>query len=566
MNQVFFGIIALAFGFALLNGTPAEVGAAALDSAKGSIDLAIGLVGYITLFLGLMKIVEEAGGLRFMARMIRPIMVRLFPEIPPDHPAMGAMIMNVSANALGLGNAATPFGLKAMDELNTLNKQEGTATNAMVLFLAINTSGLALLPTGIIGLRQLYGSVDPAVIFPTTLIATACSTVIGIFVAKSLSRIGVFRAPDVQIQADRKQAEDSRESGELKDLLLLLCFGSCLVLLVTMVYLYKEQASAWIMPGLIFGMLAVGVIRKVPVYETFVKGAKEGFSLGVMIMPYLVAILCAVGMLRASGGLDVIVNWIGQATQLIGLPPDVLPLAFLRPLSGSGAYALTADLLQTHGPDSFIGQLASTMNGSTETTFYVLAVYFGAVGVNKTRHAVPAGLAADFTGVIASVFAVRTLLIPLTGETVAAGTGQGAGSTQASSELEEHTTLCDVSLETEGWSTVEGPPATLLINNIDREVHVPLEAHAGVPIRIQACKEAVTGRLELYLYDAEYRELLRSQRTDLGNRLVLEPVLDYEPQVDGPLHLVVVFPELPRKTWAAEVELNVLQRGAAVAR
>jgi len=405
MNHVFFGLIALSILFAVLNGTPAEVGQGALDAAKGSVDLAIGLVGYIALFLGLMKVVEEAGGLAFMARLIRPVLVRLFPAVPPDHPAMGAMVMNIAANALGLGNAATPFGLKAMKELNELNTEKGTATNAMVLFLAINTSGLALLPTGIIGVRALKGSVDAAAIFPTTLIATACSTVVGILVAIGLSRLPVF-ARSAPAPAHAPQ----RSTGGVAELLPFFAAILGLVGLVVWVYTVGEAASVWIMPMLIFGMLLIGVVRKVKVYEVFVQGAKEGFSLAVMIIPYLVAILSAVGMLRASGGLQRIVGWVSPITEMVGVPGEVLPLALLRPLSGSGAFGITAELLDTHGPDSLIGNIASTMNGSTETTFYVLAVYFGSIGVTKIRHAVPAGLAADFTGVLASCLAVRWLL------------------------------------------------------------------------------------------------------------------------------------------------------------
>ena len=213
MNAVFFAIVALSFLFAALNGTPAEVGKAALDSAKSSVELAIGLIGYITLFLGLMKVVEEAGGLKFMARLIRPILVRLFPDVPPDHPAMGAMVMNIAANALGLGNAATPFGLKAMDELNKLNPHKGTATNAMALFLAINTSGLALLPTGIIGLRANFGSVDAAAIFPTTLMATALSTVVGILAAKLLSRLPFFSSPRPTTTSSRPRTAQVERPG-----------------------------------------------------------------------------------------------------------------------------------------------------------------------------------------------------------------------------------------------------------------------------------------------------------------------------------------------------------------
>lgn len=411
MNVVFFGIVALATLFALLNGTQAEVGKAALDSAKASVELAIGLVGYMALFLGLLKILEEAGGLKFMARLIRPVLVRLFPEVPPEHPAMGAMVMNIAANALGLGNAATPFGLKAMKELQTLNEEEGTATNAMVLFLAINTSGLALLPTGIIGLRAYFESADPAAIFPTTLMATGLSTVVGITAAKTLSRLPPFAAPEAQQRADaeRRAAHRGAEGG-LAELLPMALFFAVFGALVVSVYAYGEAASGWIIPALIMGMVGIGVVRKVKVYEVFVAGAKEGFSLAVMIIPYLVAILSSVGMFRASGGLELITRTVGSVTGPLGLPAEALPLALLRPLSGSGAFGITADLIETHGPDSYIGNLVSTMNGSTETTFYVLAVYFGSVGVSRLRHGVFAGLAADITGVIASVLAVQLIL------------------------------------------------------------------------------------------------------------------------------------------------------------
>jgi spore maturation protein SpmA len=405
MNHVFFGLVSLAMVFAVLNGTPAEVGQGALDAAKGSVSLAIGLVGYIALFLGLMKVVEEAGGLAFMARLIRPVLVRLFPDVPPDHPAMGAMVMNIAANALGLGNAATPFGLKAMKELNDLNTEKGTATNAMVLFLAINTSGLALLPTGIIGLRALNGSADAAAIFPTTLLATSISTVVGITAAIGLSRLPVFA------RSSPKPAHSLERSPLNFMELMPFCVAiAALVGLVLTVYTFGEAASVWIMPALIFGMLLIGVVRGVKVYEVFVSGAKEGFNLAVMIIPYLVAILSAVGMLRASGGLQRLVDWVNPVTSSLGIPGEVLPLALLRPLSGSGAFGITAELLEAHGPDSLVGNIASTINGSTDTTFSVLAVYFGSIGVTKIRHAVPAGLAADSAGVLASCWAVHWLL------------------------------------------------------------------------------------------------------------------------------------------------------------
>lgn len=412
MNLVFYGLILASCVSAIVFSTAAEVGKAALDSAKASVELAIGLVGAITLFLGLMKIVEEAGGLKFMARLIRPVLVRLFPDVPADHPAMGAMVMNLAANALGLGNAATPFGLKAMKELETLNVEKGTATNAMVLFLAINTSGLALLPTGVIALRAVKGSADAAAIFPTTLLATSLSTITAVVVTLLLARLPRYRRSEAQLAADTARLAEAGPPATtgLRELLPLGAFALALVGLVVLVYRLGDAASAWILPGLIVGMLTLGVVRKVKVYEVFVAGAKEGFQLAVGIIPYLVAILTAVGMLRKSGGLEAITSVLGVVTEPLGLPAEALPLALLRPLSGSGAFALTAELIGTHGPDSYLGRLASTMNGSSETTFYVLAVYFGSVGVTRSRHAVPAGLAADVAGVIGSVLAVRLLL------------------------------------------------------------------------------------------------------------------------------------------------------------
>lgn len=409
MNVVFYGLVLMACLSAVIFGTPGEVGKAAMDSAKSSVELAIGLVGAISLFLGLMKIVEEAGGLKVMAKLIRPLMVRLFPDVPPDHPAMGAMVMNIAANALGLGNAATPFGLKAMKELDTLNTEKGTATNAMVLFLAINTSGVSLLPTGVIGLRALKGSADPAAIFPTTLFATSCSTITAIIVTMLLSRLPMFRGPQSQIAADAAILKERPKSSPAEFLPLVGFFGA-LVAMVYVVYRLGEAASAWILPMLILFMLTVGVVRRVKIYEVFVAGAREGFMLAVGIIPSLVAILTAVGMLRKSGGLEAITGFLGQYTAPLGMPPEVLPLALIRPLSGSGAFALTGDLISTHGPDTYIGQLASTLNGSMETTFYVLAVYFGSIGISRTRHAVPAGLAADLMGVIGSIVGVKWLL------------------------------------------------------------------------------------------------------------------------------------------------------------
>ena len=413
MNWIFAAIVLSSVLFAALTGTPDAVGKAAMEAAKSSVDLAIGLAGYIILFTGLMKIVEEAGGLALMARVIRPVLVRLFPDVPADHPAMGAIIMNLAANVLGLGNAATPFGLKAMKELDTLNKEKGTATNAMVLFLAINTSGVAVLPTGIMGVRALAGSVDPASIFPTTLLSTSLNTVAAVVVCKLLERWGRFKRGPAQTEADeaiRAARANNPDPADPLAIGLLVAFVAGLIGLVGAVFVWKEAASNWILPGLIAGMVLVGVVRKVPVYETFVKGAKDGFQMALGIIPFLMAILVSVGMLRASGGLGKIVSLLAPITEPLGMPGEVLPLALLRPLSGSGAFALTTDIIKTHGPDTYIGQLASTMQGSTETTFYVLAVYFGSVAVIKSRHAVTVGLAADLAGVLGSILAVKLLL------------------------------------------------------------------------------------------------------------------------------------------------------------
>ena len=403
MNVIFYALVLIAFVGAAFTGSAEATGKAALDSAKTAAELAIGLVGYVSLFLGLMKVVEEAGGLRFMARLIEPLLARLFPDVPRDHPAMGAMVMNLAANALGLGNAATPFGLKAMKELETLNRRPGVATDAMALFLAINTSGVALLPTGMIGLRAKLGSVDPAAIFPTTLFATACSTSVAILAALMLRRLPAFRLDGPPPPAPPRP---------LTEMLPPLAFGAALIGLVTAVYLGGPAVSAWILPVLIVGMLTVGVVRKVKVYEVFVAGAREGFQMSIGIIPYLVAILVAVGMLRASGALDAFVSLVGPLSAAVGVPAEVIPLGLLRPLSGSGAMGLTTELMETHGPDSTIGTLAATINGSTETTFYVLAVYFGSIGITRSRHAVPAGLAADIAGFIGAIVACRLLLGP----------------------------------------------------------------------------------------------------------------------------------------------------------
>ncbi len=442
MGYIWFGIILVAMVVAAAQGTMGDVTASSLDSARAAVELAIKLVGVMALFLGLMKIVQDAGLLRVMARAIRPIMIRLFPDVPADHPAMSAMIMNISANALGLANAATPFGIKAMMELDRLNQHKGTATNAMVLFLAINTSNVAILPTGTIGIRHAAGSIDPEGILLPTLVATSCSTIVAILVVKLVQRLPVFALPKVTdpVEPDEaatdddglidddlaaKQAE-ALASDEAADRFW--AVASPLVILIALagiaglVYAsYREvPVNDWIIPGLIVLLISYGLVVQIAdkvrgreprleIYSSFISGAKEGFNVALKIIPYLVAILVAVGMFRASGALRLVERIVGPITEPLGLPAEALPMALIRPLSGSGAMGYMSEVVNTTGPDTYVGYLVSTMQGSTETTFYVVAVYFGAVGVSRLRHAIPCALTADMTGVVATVLICRLM-------------------------------------------------------------------------------------------------------------------------------------------------------------
>lgn len=425
MNAIVLIMVGVAFAFAgwgQLAGTSAAgadapmelLSKAIVDAAGGAVELAIGLVGMMTLFLGLMKVAEAGGMLTILARLIRPLMIRLFPDVPADHPAMGAMILNLSANALGLGNAATPFGIRAMQELDTLNSQPGTATNAMVLFLAINTSSVTLLPTGVIALRAAAGSADPAAILPTTLLATFGSTAVAIIAAKLYSRWSAApaaltgaAAEQETAAAETKPAETPLEEGAPYPLWVSITALAALAAMIPLAVVYGQAVSPWVVPGLMVGFLAFGALRGVRVYEVMVEGGKEGFQVALKIIPYMTVILVAVGMLRASGVLDLVVGWLGRFTGPLGLPAEALPMALLRPLSGSGAYGVMAAILKDPaiGPDSYTGYLVSTIQGCTETTFYVLAVYFGAVQVRRIRHAMAAALTADLAGVVFAVIA-----------------------------------------------------------------------------------------------------------------------------------------------------------------
>jgi spore maturation protein SpmA len=432
MNIIFAAMVFTAFACAAWRqvfgvpaaGAPAPMEAlsrAMVESAAGSVELALGLVGVMTLFLGLMKVAEAGGLLTVVARLIRPLMVRLFPQVPAGHPAMGAMILNLAANVLGLGNAATPFGIRAMQELNKLNPRPGTASDPMALFLAINTSSVTLLPTGVIALRAAAGSADPAAILPSTLFATACSTVVAVAAAKLMARFasrGAVRPGEsVEPPADGPDSHtppappENGPADKGYPLWASVAALSSVAALVPVTVAFGKAISPWILPGLMTGFLLFGLARRVRVYEEFVEGAKEGFQVALRIIPYLVAILVAVGMLRASGAMEAMVAALGPWTSRLGLPAEALPMALMRPLSGSGAYGVLASIINDPaiGPDGYVGYLVSTLQGSTETTFYVLAVYFGAVQVRRIRYTLAAGLTADLAGVAGAIAACSYL-------------------------------------------------------------------------------------------------------------------------------------------------------------
>jgi len=443
LGAIFFAIILIAFvvaAFRQLTWTapavPSAAGAmqalatAMIDAATGSVTLALGLVGVMALFLGMMKVAEEGGLLLIIARTVRPLMVRLFPDVPADHPAMGAMILNMAANAMGLGNAATPFGIRAMQQLESLNRTPGTASNAMVLFLAINTSSVTLLPTGVIALRAAAGSTDPAGILPTTLFATICSTTVAIIMAKMCQRYWPVRpvrpvrpgagnpgdaaAPALSGDVETGSSGDAGTDVPVSEgypVWVSVSVLAGIVAIIPLTVFYGRAIAPWIIPGLMIGLLGFGVLRRINIYDAFVEGAKDGFQVALRIIPYLVAILVAVAMFRSSGAMDILVRPLGAVTGLFGLPAEALPMALLRPLSGSGAYGILASIIQDPaiGPDSYIGYLVSTFQGSTETTFYVLAVYYGAVGIRRIRHTLVAALSADIVGIGAAVFIVSWL-------------------------------------------------------------------------------------------------------------------------------------------------------------
>ena len=438
LNGLFVFVIVASILLAALTGRMEQLSQAVLSSAGEAVTLAIGLVGVMAFFLGLMRVAEDAGLLRRVARAIGPVMRLLFPSVPSDHPAMSAMILNISSNMLGLGNAATPFGIRAMEELDKLNSRKGTASNAMVLFLAINTAGLAVLPSGVIGLRASLGSADAAGILLPTWFASGCATIVGVLVATLLSRLPYYRVseppglPAKQVLEDKvslsqevanledTEFEGTRSKEISKRRWVVLAFWITFIgLFIRHILTTPTDASAddlarsimsnWSLPVIIASLILYGWAHGVRVYDSLIIGAKQGFEVALRIIPYLVAILVAIAMFRASGGIDLMGIMVAPITTLIQMPPEALPMAILRPLSGSGAYGIMAEIMSTHGPDSLIGYMVSTFQGSTETTFYTLAVYFGAIGIVRARHAIISCLMADVAGILAAVFIVNLL-------------------------------------------------------------------------------------------------------------------------------------------------------------
>ncbi|MDD3813647.1 MAG: nucleoside recognition domain-containing protein [Desulfocapsaceae bacterium] len=423
INIIWLAMVVLATVTASYTGKMDALTKASFESAKDAVVLAIGLIGPMALWLGIMKVAEVGGLMQIIARRVRPLMVRLFPEVPHDHPAMSAMIMNMAANALGLGNAATPMGIKAMQELEKLAPEKGTATNAMCLFLAINTSCVTILPLGVITVRAAAGATNPASIFIPSLIATCCSTLVAIVMAKILAvrerEPGVAREHQVTAEAPHLEPSAAPETGS--ELLPPGPAGRIFIWLMIAAFLggvgYQlsmasepfafsaaslNALSSWLIPILISGLLIFGYLRGVKIYEALTDGAKEGFSTAVRIIPFMVAIFVAIGMFRASGAMDIMITILSPITTAMGMPAEALAMALMRPLSGSGAFGLMSEIVN-QAPNSFLADLVSVIQGSTETTFYVLAVYFGAVGIRRTRHALPAALCADAAGIIAAV-------------------------------------------------------------------------------------------------------------------------------------------------------------------
>ena len=448
LNYIWLALVLLAVAIGGWNDRFKEVTEGALEGAKTAVTIALGLIGIMALWLGVMRLAERAGIVQRIARGLRPIMRRLFPDVPPEHPAMGSMVMNMSANMLGLGNAATPLGLRAMRDLESLNPRPGVATNAMCTFLALNTSSVQLVPATAIAILAASGSTRPTAIVGTALLATLCAASVAIISVKLFEKLPIFRIPRASgpplesamkstdaVGRDSVEPTNSALQEPVKKLSIL-GFVALIALVVLFLALFiRMVAPTWFgiavppdvagqnvfvrsvnalsilaIPFLLSFFPLYAAARSIKVYDEFVEGAKEGFGVILKIIPFLVTMLVAIGMFKGAGGIDLLSRLLSPILTPLQFPTDLLPLALMRPLSGSATLALLTDIVHRLGPDNIVSLTAATIYGSTETTFYVAAVYFGAVGIRQTRHTIPVGLLADLMGVIASVIICRAVL------------------------------------------------------------------------------------------------------------------------------------------------------------
>lgn len=401
LNYIWIAFFLIAFVVALVKlvfwgdvGVFPAMMSSTFNSAETAFTISLGLTGVLSLWLGIMKIGEQGGVVNLLARWMSPLFCRLFPDIPKGHPVTGTIFMNIAANMLGLDNAATPLGLKAMAELQSLNNQKDTATNPMIMFLVLNTSGLTLIPVSVMVYRAQMGAAQPTDVFIPILLATFFSTLVGMVAVCCYQRISLFNRTMLTI------------IGSMCAAVALIIWGVSQLTREQM-DLYSGLVANIFLFLIIIGFILAGMRKRINVYDAFIEGAKEGFTTAVRIIPYLVAILVAIGVFRASGAMDILLDGIGSVVAAMGLDTEfvgALPTALMKPLSGSGARGLMVDAMQAYGADSFVGRLACLFQGSTDTTFYILAVYFGSVGIKHTRYAVPCGLLADVAGIVAALF------------------------------------------------------------------------------------------------------------------------------------------------------------------
>jgi spore maturation protein SpmA len=438
LNWIWLALVLCAVLIGGLTGHLKELTEGGFNMAKVAVmDISLPLIGIMALWLGIMRLAEKSGMVQLIARLLRPVLVRLFPDVPADHPAMGSMLLNMAANMLGLVNAATPFGLRAMKDLETLNPRPGTATNAMCTFLAINTSSVQLIPVTAVGILAVKGSKDPSSIIGTAFAATLIAAVSAIIAVKLLEKLPIFALPPITPGDAREKLNEIKTEAEAEPanevivvkpiapwgyliIVAYFAFFAWLFLKLTFPPWFDQpipdellRDSTLIRAVKILSLLSIpmllsffplyAALRGLRIYEEFVEGAKEGFQVIVKIIPNLVAILVAIGMFRGAGGIDLLTAKLTPLMNMLHFPPELLPMALIRPLSGSGTLGLFTDIVNTYGPDNILSKMAGTIYGSTETTFYVVAVYFGAVSIKRTRHAILAGLIADAVGIIASI-------------------------------------------------------------------------------------------------------------------------------------------------------------------